>query len=129
MMVEGVPAKASPGALPEGGVLPGEAPPPQGLLAVPSQGDQPAQETLIAPPLDEQALQQTGATPLAMAPPAEPQEEEPLAASTTEEPGERGARLMPAALLARVGWRVAEVGLGLLLVGLIVAIAWGRRTR
>jgi hypothetical protein len=127
MMVEGAPAKVSPEALPEGNAVPGEAP--QGLPAVPSQGDQPAQESLTAPPPGGQAPQLTREPPLAMAPPAEPQEEAPLVTATPAESPERGARLMSPALLVRVGWRVAEVGLGLLLIGLIVAIAWGRRRK
>jgi hypothetical protein len=129
MMVEGAPDKASPEALSEGVAVPGEVPLPQALSAVPSQDDQPAQETRIAPLPGEQVTQQTGEPPLAMAPPAEPQEEEPLVAVATTEPQERGIRSVSPTLLARAGWRVAEVGLGLLLIGLIVAIAWGRRRK
>jgi anti-sigma factor RsiW len=129
MMVEAAPDKAAPEALPEGNGVLGEAPLPQELPAVPTQDEQPAQEILTAPPPEEQALEPTGEPPLAMAPPAEPQEEEPPIAVATVESPERGARWMSPELLARVGWRVAEVGLGLLLLGLVVTIVWLRRRK
>jgi anti-sigma factor RsiW len=113
MMLQSVPIsstveEAAPEAAPEKSVLSEDATPDQ---------------------VAERAVEPSGETPLAMAPPAVAQEEAPLDRLATAAPSERGMRALSPALLTRAGWRVAEIGLGLLLVGLIVAVVWVRRRK
>lgn len=87
------------------------------------------QEPASTPTPEEQGVEQPVETPLAMAPPPDTPAGEPLREPRTEEPTQREALPGWHAQLSRAGWRVAEVGLGLLLVGLIVAIVWVRRAK
>lgn len=88
-----------------------------------------SQDPASTPIPEEQAAEQPGETPLAMAPLPDTLAGEPLREPRTAEPAERGALPGWPAQLARAGWRVAEVGLGLLLAGLIVAMVWVRRRK
>jgi hypothetical protein len=128
--VEGTPVESAPlvgapkpgtgGNVVEGGT-------PSGLPEVPELVQPGAQDTVIATAPD--AEQEDQAPPLAMAPPpdtvAEESQREPR---TAESPEPKSVPGLPT-LLTRVGWRVAEIGLGILLVGLVVAVIWGRRRR
>jgi anti-sigma factor RsiW len=105
--------------IPEG-TSPGLPPPPPLAQQVP--------ETTV-PPAAEQGQPQEQGTPLAMAPKATTQADEPLPEPERAESPERDTSSTLPELLSRAGWRVAEVGLGLLLVGLIGAILWRRRQR
>ena len=125
--IKGMPAEAAPETEAEGNVLPGGTPP--GLPDVPLLGQQGTQDTVTAPGVEEQSQGPPAETPLAMVPPPATQADEPLREPKTAESPEQ--EILPGwpALLARAGWRVAEVGLGLLLVGLIVAVVWVRRRK
>jgi anti-sigma factor RsiW len=81
-------------------------------------------ETVLPP--DEQAPEPIEETPMAMALPPAAKEQEALDEPETGFAGQG----MRSGLLARwmsSGWRWAEVGLGLLLIGLIVVVIWVRR--
>ena len=76
---------------------------------------------------DERTQEPTAEPPsLALVPRATSQAEEQLGAAETVPPQDKRDPIVSAALLARIGWRVAEVGLAILLIGLIVALVWGR---
>jgi hypothetical protein len=87
---------------------------------------QPAPEASTPQALGQGQQREEG-TPLALAQEAPDQADEPLPEpERAESPGQDTPSTLPT-LLSRAGWRVAEVGLGILLVGLIVAILWRRR--
>lgn len=79
-----------------------------------------------APPPDVQAPEPIEETPMAMALPPVAQEGDSPDTPTTIEPAGRGMRSSLRARWMSSGWRLAEVGLGLLLAGLIVAVLWVR---
>jgi hypothetical protein len=108
--VKGTPEEASAETAPEGNGLPGSATPEP--PTEPVQGQQGSQDTVAAPPPGQEALKRPG---------------EPPSTPATVGPSERGIQPGSPAMLVRAGWRVAEVGLGLLLIGLIVAVVWTRR--
>jgi anti-sigma factor RsiW len=123
----GTPQETTPETGPEGNVLPpGNATPEQ--TAEKAFG---AQEPAATPTPKEEKAEQPAETPLTGAAPpptlaGEPTGEPPREPGTAEAT-ERGTMPGWSTQVARAGWRVAEVGLGLLLVGLIVAVVWMRR--
>ena len=102
-------------------VRPGEEPSPP-PPAVPQPDEQPVDATPLAAQLPDERL--ADATPLAAQLPDErPADATPAAAQLPDELERPAAR--PSRMQAR--WRVAEIGLGVLLVGLVIAVIWVRR--
>jgi hypothetical protein len=125
LTIEGMPEKTPPGAPPESDALPQETP--LGLQAEPSHKQQVPDDTIVSPMEDKQDPQQSEATPLTMAPPAVGQGIDQPDVPATAEPSQPGIRSVLPVMLARVGWRIAEIGLGILMIGLIIALVWVHR--
>jgi hypothetical protein len=122
--VKGLPAETAPERGDQGNVLPDGTPPSTPDIQQLEQQVPPEGTTTTG--AQEQHQETPAETPLAMAPPsdirASEQSREP---GIVETPRQEISPNWPA-LLARAGWRVAEVGLGLLLLGLIVFMVWER---
>jgi anti-sigma factor RsiW len=121
MVVEVAPSTSPVAPPPEGNVVP------QGtaeLVPEPSLGQQVPGEQDVETVEKAPDLRQHGGTPLAMAPPVAPPLDQ---ADRQTDEGLRETQSRLPLIVARLGWRVAEVGLGLLMVGLIVVLIWRRR--